>query len=59
MTHEQLLALIDERAAADPVFAADVAERRDALLAMAHEPDPIDVKSVSDALNRREKEQQA
>lgn len=162
MTHEQLLALIDEKAAADPVLADDVAERRDALvaaalsvgrtrvrprlitergvisglgpiegeallqglegfassvlppehplaayhagikriigwlkppsegvdigdpltanllgtlaalntpgittgrvsalLAMAHEPDPIDVKSVSDALNRREKEQQA
>lgn len=35
MTHEQLLALIDERAAADPVFAADVAERRDAQIAAA------------------------
>lgn len=35
MTHEQLLALIDEKAAADPVFADDVAERRDALVAAA------------------------
>lgn len=35
MTHEQLLAMIDERVAADPVFAADVAERRDALVAAA------------------------
>lgn len=35
MTHEQLLALIDERAAADPVFADDVVERRDAKVAAA------------------------
>lgn len=35
MTHEQLLALIDERAAADPVFAEHVAERRDAQIAAA------------------------
>ena len=35
MTHEQLLALIDARAATDPVFAEDVTERRDAQIAAA------------------------
>lgn len=35
MTHEQLLALIDERAAADPVFADHVTWRRDAQIAAA------------------------
>ena len=35
MTHEQLLALIDARAATDPVFAEHVAERRDAQIAAA------------------------
>lgn len=35
MTHEQLLALIDEKAAADPAVADDVVERRDAKVAAA------------------------